>query len=113
MLLAWETNGKWAAQSPIGESEGEAWSEDESASSSGSRCASSGCLGLVTRSLFLKDWELAEVALSCQMALDMRQEMHEAWQGDATERTAVTGVLFSHRGPAVTAKRVVVRGNNK
>ena len=30
MLLIWERNGKW-------ESEGEAWSEDESVSSSGSR----------------------------------------------------------------------------
>ena len=30
-------------------------------------------------SLFLKDWELARVALSCRMALDMLcQEMHEA-----------------------------------
>ena len=46
------------------------------------RCTSSGCMGLVTRSLslFLKDWELAKVALSCRMALDMLcQEMHEAW----------------------------------
>ena len=31
-------------------------------------------------SLFLQDWELAKVALSCHMALDMLcQEMHEAW----------------------------------
>ena len=31
-------------------------------------------------SLFLKDWLLAKVALSCHMALDMLcQEMHEAW----------------------------------
>ena len=31
-------------------------------------------------SFFLKDWELAKVALSCHMALDMLcQEMHEAW----------------------------------
>ena len=30
-------------------------------------------------SLFLKDWELAKVALRCRMALDMLcQEMHEA-----------------------------------
>ena len=30
--------------------------------------------------LFLKDWELAKVALSCHMALDMLcQEMHEVW----------------------------------
>ena len=32
-------------------------------------------------SLFLKDCELAKVALSCRVALDMRcREMHEAWQ---------------------------------
>ena len=31
-------------------------------------------------SLLLQDWELAKVALSCHMALDMLcQEMHEAW----------------------------------
>ena len=31
-------------------------------------------------SLFLEDWELARVALSCHNALDMLcQEMHEAW----------------------------------
>ena len=31
-------------------------------------------------SLFLEDWELARVALSCHIALDMLcQEMHEAW----------------------------------
>ena len=34
-----------------------------------------------TIALFLQDWEVAEVALSCQKALDMLcQEMHEAWQ---------------------------------
>ena len=37
------------------------------------RCTSSGCVG--------QDWELAKVALSCHIALDMLcQEMHEAWQ---------------------------------
>ena len=43
-------------------------------------------------SLFLKDWELARVALSCHVALVMPcQEMHDAWQlGDATKRPAVT-----------------------
>ena len=31
-------------------------------------------------SLFLEDWELARVALSCHLALDMLcQEMHQAW----------------------------------
>ena len=30
--------------------------------------------------LFLEDWELGRVALSCHIALDMLcQEMHEAW----------------------------------
>ena len=34
---------------------------------------------LLSLSLFLKDWELARVALSCHMALDMLcQEMREA-----------------------------------
>ena len=71
------------------ESEGEAWSEDESVSSSHSRedhvCNEAlHVIGLYrpgdTVSLFLKDWELARVALSCDMALDMLcQEMHEAW----------------------------------
>ena len=45
------------------------------------RCTSPGCMGLVTRSsLLLEDWELARVALSCHIALNMLyQEMHEAW----------------------------------
>ena len=31
-------------------------------------------------SFFLKDWELAKVALSCHMAVDILcQEMHEVW----------------------------------
>ena len=34
-------------------------------------------------SLFLQDWELAKVALSCRMALDM------LCQGNATERPVV------------------------
>ena len=34
----------------------------------------------VTMSLFLEDWELAKVAMSCHIALDMLcREMHEAW----------------------------------
>ena len=38
MLLVWETNGEMGCpKSPMWESEGEAWSEDESVSSSGSR----------------------------------------------------------------------------
>ena len=76
-------------KSPMWERKGEAWSEDESVSSSGSR-EGNGCndalhvLGLYGLggkiSLFLHDWELAKVALSCRMALDMRcQEMHVPW----------------------------------
>ena len=74
---------------PKWESEGEAWSEDESVSSSDSRednvCNEAlhviGLYGLGDKvSLFLKDWELARVALSCHIALDMLcPEMHEAW----------------------------------
>ena len=38
--------------------------------------------------LFLKDWELARVALSCHIALDMLyQEMREAWWVDAATAT--------------------------
>ena len=71
------------------ESEGEAWSEDESVSSGGSRegnvCNDAlHVIGLRgpggSISLFVKDWELAKVALRCHMALDMLcQEIHEAW----------------------------------
>ena len=112
-------------KSPMWESEDEAWSEDESVSSYGSREGKVGndalhVIGLYVPggkiSLFFEDWELAKVALSCHTALDMlRQEMHEAWWwGDATERPFVTAVLSSHRGRAATAKeRNVVRGNNK
>ena len=76
-------------KSPMWESDGEAWSEDESVSSCGSRednlcivalhvIGFSGPGGKI--SLFLQDWELAKLALSCHMALDMLcQEMHEAW----------------------------------
>ena len=36
------------------------------------RCAASGCFGPGDKvSLFLEDWELARVALSCHVALDM------------------------------------------
>ena len=61
-------------KSPMWESEGEAWSDDEDASSSGS-CGSNVCndalhvIGLYGPggriSLSLKDWELAKVAVSC------------------------------------------------
>ena len=71
-------------KSPIWECGDEAWSEDESASSDGFRGNVGndalhviGLFGLGDKiSLFLKDWELAKVALSCHMALDMLcQEM--------------------------------------
>ena len=71
------------------ESEDEAWSEDESVSSSVSRgnnvCNGAlhviGLYGLGDKvSLFQEEWELAKVALSCHIALDMLcQDMHEAW----------------------------------
>ena len=76
-------------ESPMCESEGEAWSEDESVSSGGSRegnvCNDAlHVIGLRgpggSISLFVKDWELAKVALRCHMALDMLcQEIHGAW----------------------------------
>ena len=76
-------------KSPMWESEGEAWSEDERVSCSGSRegNACNDALHVIGLhgpgdkvSLFLQDWELAKVALSCHMVLDMLcQEMHEAW----------------------------------
>ena len=68
------------------QSEGGAWSEDESVSSSNDRggnvCNEAlhvfGLYGPGDKiSHFLKDWELAKVALSCHMALDTRcQEMN-------------------------------------
>ena len=60
-------------KSPMWESEGEAWSEDENASSCGSRegnvCNDTlhviGLYGLGDKiSLFLQDWELAGIKLS-------------------------------------------------
>ena len=77
-------------KSPMWESEGEAWSEDESVSSGGSREGNvcNGALHVIGLcgpgdkiSLFLQDWELAKVALSCHMALDMLcQEMNGPWE---------------------------------
>ena len=76
-------------KSPMWESEGEAWSEDESVSSTVSRKGNT-CndamhvIGLHGPGdkipLLLQDWELAKVAPSCHMALDMLcQEMNEGW----------------------------------
>ena len=62
------------------ESEGDAWSEDESVSSSDARENNLrkdalhviGLYGPGDKiSLFLKDWELARVALSCHMCQEM------------------------------------------
>ena len=76
-------------KSPMWESEGEAWSEDEDASSTASRegnvCNDAlhvvGLHGPGDKiAISLQDWELAKVALTCHMALDMLcQEMHKAW----------------------------------
>ena len=75
---------------PMWESEGEAWSEDKIVSSSGFR-EGNVCndalhvielyrLGDKISFFLLQDWELAKVALSCHMALDMRcQEMNGPW----------------------------------
>ena len=77
------------SKSPMWESEGEAWSEDESVSSCGCRKGNvcNDALHVVGLhgpgdkiSLFLQDWEFAKVALSCHTALEMLcQEIHEAW----------------------------------
>ena len=98
MSLVWETNGRWAAHRvqwaalrvQWWESGDEAWSEDESVSSNGSRKGNVGndalhVIGLCGPgdkiSLFFQDWELAKVAkvaLSCHMAMDVLcPEMHE------------------------------------
>ena len=55
-------------------------------------CMSSGLIGPgEVVSLFLEDWELARVALSCHVALDMLcQEMHTACHSKRKP--------FSHRG---------------
>ena len=67
-------------KSPRWESEGELWSEDESVSSIGSREGNVRNEALhvirlygsgVKISLFVQDWELAKVALSCHMVLDI------------------------------------------
>ena len=87
---SWRKNGKWAAQrvqsgrvkaKPGRKTKAFLQVIFEKAMCATMRCTSSGCMGLVDKiSLFLQDWELAKVALSCHMALDMLcQEMNEAW----------------------------------
>ena len=61
-------------ESPVCESEGEAWSEGEDVSSGGSHegtvCNEAlHVIGLCGPGDFLKEWELARVASSCHMAL--------------------------------------------
>ena len=86
----WETSGKWVAQTvPRGRVNAKLGRKDESASSTASRegkvCNDAlhvvGLHGPGDKiSLFLQNWELAKVALSFDMALDMLcQEMHEVW----------------------------------
>ena len=105
-------------KSPMWESEGEAWSDDESVSSRGSREGNvgSGALHVIGLygpgdkiSVFLQDWELAKVALSCHMDMDMLcQEMKGAWvaglqlpNGPLSQK----GKPFSHRGKGCDSKR--------
>ena len=87
--LVWGTNGKWAVQRvQCGRVKAKLCRKTkvclpvalEEATLATMRCTSSVCMGGDKISLFLQDWELAKVALSCHMALDMVcQEMHEAW----------------------------------
>ena len=112
--------GDWkmgCPKSPMWESEGEAWSEDESVSSSGSRegnvCNDAlhvirlyGPGGKISR--FLQDCDLAK-GMSCHMALDMLcQEMHGALvAGLPLPKCPLLSQLekpFSHRGRDVTKK---------
>ena len=76
-------------KSPDLDSDVESWTESEGTSSS-EQCeynVESLVLSVMGQdqtgekiSLFLEDWELAKVALSCHSALDMLcQEMNEAW----------------------------------
>ena len=66
---------------PMWESEGEAWSEDESVSSGGFRegnvCNDALHVIGLYGPLFLQVWELAKVALSCHMALDMQCQVSD------------------------------------
>ena len=89
--LSWEEEWKMGCpKRPMWEGEGAACLEDENASSSSSRegnvCNDAlhgiGLHGPGDKiSLFLQDWELAKVAPSCHMALDMLcQELNGPWQ---------------------------------
>ena len=87
-------------KSPMWESEGEAWSEDENVSSNGSRegnvCNDAlhviGLYGPGDKiSLFLKDWRVGKVGLELPHGPGHAVPVHEACLlGDAAERPAVT-----------------------
>ena len=90
MSVVWETTGQWAAQrAKCGRVKAKLGPEDESVSLSRSREGNVGNEALHVTGLhgpggkiafFSQDWELAKVALSCHMALDMLcQEVHGAW----------------------------------
>ena len=87
--LSWEKNGRWAAPIVLCERVKAKLGRKTKVCLQGAlgkamcatmRCTSLGCMDPVARSLsFMKDWELAKVALSCHMALDMLcPEMHKA-----------------------------------
>ena len=80
MSCPWSGKQMGCPKSPMWVSEGEAWSEDESVSSCGSRegtvCNDAlhviGLYGPGGKiSLFVQDRELAKLAVCCHMALDM------------------------------------------
>ena len=77
--------------------------------------------------LFLEDWKLGRVALSCHMAMDfLCQEMRDAWVSSESLGSSLSLCSqrqccsfaepsqqhkpFSHRGPAVTSKEKDVKG---
>ena len=117
MMTVFGLGDEWkmgCPECPKWESEGEAWSEDESVSSTASHTGNmcNGALHVIglhglgdKLSLFLQEWELAKVALSCHMALDMLcQEMHEACHG-------MSALLSPWTGCVTAEERDVVRGN--
>ena len=82
---SWEKNGKWAAQKvQCGRVKAKLGRKTNSCRK-GNMCNDAlhvvGLHGPGDKiSLFLQDWELAKVALSCHTALEMLcPEIHEAW----------------------------------
>ena len=108
-------------KSPMWESEGAARSEEESVSSSGSRegNVSNEALHVISLhgpgdkiSLFFKDWELANVTLSCHMALDMLcQDMRLGRRVLPRGGHGMSAVCSPWTG--CDNKGIVVRGNKK